>query len=454
MGATHTTRVLILGGGFGGLYAAMELEKTLGKSPGVEITLVNKENYFLFTPLLHEVAAGDLDVTHTVNPLRLLLRRARFFNGEVESIDLDRRRVVVSHGEQHHRHDMPYDHLLIALGAVTNFRDLPGEERAVTMKSLDDAIRLRNRLIELLEAADFDCVPGSRDPLMTVVVAGGGFAGVETIASINDFFRGALKHYPNVREEMIRLVLVHAGEFILPELGGALGAYARRKLGGRGVEVRTETTVTSYVDGVAALSDGTRIPAETLIWTAGITPNPMLAGLPCEKHLGRIVVNRFLEVPGYPGVWALGDCARVPDAAQGSSCPPTAQHALRQGRVAGRNIAARVRGGTPHPFAYSSIGALAAIGRRCGVARILGVNFSGFIAWWMWRTVYLGKLPRFEKKFRVALDWTLDLVFGKDLVQFQTHRAAPASRPARQSAAPEGMGAIVMGQEDERSSPE
>jgi len=450
MGATQTTRILILGGGFGGLYAALELEKALGSTPGVEITLVNRENYFLFTPLLHEVAASDLDVTHTVNPLRLLLKRTRFFNGEVESIDLEGRCVVATHGDGHHRHEMPFDHLLIALGSVTNFRDLPGEERAVTMKSLTDAIRLRNRLIELLEAADFDCLPGSRDPLMTVVVAGGGFAGVETIASVNDFFRAALRRYPHVREEMIRLVLVHAGDFILPELGEALGSYARGKLTARGIDVRTRTTVMSYVDGVAVLSDGTRIPAETLIWTAGITPNPILAGLPCAQDHGRIVVDRFLEVPGYPGVWALGDCARVPDEGD-RACPPTAQHALRQGRCAGRNIAARVSGGTPRPFVYSSIGALASIGRRCGVARIFGVNFSGFFAWWMWRTVYLGKLPRFEKKLRVALDWTLDLVFGKDLVQFETHRVEPVTRGDGEAAGAPPRGAVPALSEAEKT---
>ena len=451
MGAMQTTRILILGGGFGGLYGALALEKTLGKSPGIEITLVNKENYFLFTPLLHEVAASDLDVTHTVNPLRVLLKRARFFNGEVDSIDLDRKTVLVSHGEEHHRHRLPYDYLLIALGSVTNFHDLPGEENAVTMKSLDDAIRLRNRLIELLEAADYDCQSGSRDPLLSVVVAGGGFAGVETVASVNDFFRAALKRYPHVRNEMIRLVLVHAGEFILPELGEALGAYARGKLAGRGVEVRTCTTVTSYSDGVAVLSDGTRIPAATLIWTAGITPNPLLAALPCEKDHGRIVVDRFLEVPAYPGVWAVGDSARVPDEAQGSFCPPTAQHALRQGRVAARNIAARVSGGTPRPFVYRSLGALAAIGHRCGVARVFGMNFSGFFAWWMWRTVYLGKLPRFEKKLRVALDWTLDLVFGKDLVQFEAHRVGATARTDSRMNVGPAASPVAVSADDERA---
>jgi NADH dehydrogenase len=421
------TQVLILGGGFGGLYAALELEKTLAHDPDVEITLVNKENFFLFTPMLHEVAASDLDITHIVNPIRKLLKRVRFFDGDVESIDLRRKRVVVSHGSEHHDHELEYDHLLITLGSVTNFHNLPGEEKAITMKSLGDAIHLRNRLIENLEAADFECFPELREPLLTVVVAGGGFAGVETIASVNDFMREALKFYPHISEEMLRVVLVHSGSVILPELGEKLGVYAQRKLAERKVEIHTNSRVKSYVDSVVELNDGTKIKADILVWTAGTSPNPLLETLPCVRDRGRIVVNQFLEVEGFPGVWALGDCAVVTDPYTDKPCPPTAQHALRQGTVAGRNITAAVRGTPMKAFAFKTIGALATIGRRTGVARIFGVNFSGFIAWWMWRTIYLSKLPRFEKKLRVALDWTLDLIFTKDLVQFETLRAKAVS---------------------------
>ena len=427
MNDSEITRILILGGGFGGLYAAFELERTLGRTSGVQITLVNKENFFLFTPLLHEVAASDLDITHIVNPLRTLLRSIQFFDGDVESIDLLARRVSVSHGREHHHHDLSYDHLLIALGSVTNFRMLPGAEHAITMKTLGDAIHLRNRLIELLEAADFDCFPEAREPLLTVVVTGGGFAGVETVAAANDFLRDALRFYPNLKEHMLRIVLVHSGEVILPELGAKLGAYAQRKLAERGVEVRTCAKVESFLRNVVLLDDGTKLRTNTLVWTAGTSPNPILETLPCAKENGRIIVDDFLSVPGLPGVWALGDCACVPDATTGKRCPPTAQHALREGRCAGQNIAAAVRGTRKHPFRFKQIGALAAIGRRTGVARLFGVNFSGFVAWWMWRTIYLSKLPRFEKKFRVALDWTLDLIFGKDLVQFETLRARTVS---------------------------
>lgn len=421
-------RIVILGAGFGGLYTALELERTLARDPNVEVTLVNRENFFLFTPMLHEVAASDLDLTHIVNPVRKLLRRVRFFDGSVQSIDLPGRRIVVCHGSDEHSHELPFDHLVIGLGSITNFFNLPGlAERALTMKTLGDAITLRNRLIQQLEEADFECSAGARQHLLTVVVAGGGFAGVETIAGINDFLRDALRFYPHLSEELIRVVLVHPGPVILPELGEKLGRYAQKKLAEREVEIRVNTRVTGVSGDDVALSDGTVVKANTLIWTAGTSPNPLLGSLPCNKDRGRILTNEFMEVPGWPGVWALGDCALVPDPKTGKFYPPTAQHALRQGRVLARNITATVRGGRKKPFVFSTLGQLAAIGRRTGVANILGVNFSGFLAWWLWRTIYLSKLPRLEKKVRVALDWTLDLLFSKDLVQFMTVHAPTVS---------------------------
>ena len=422
------TRILILGGGFGGLYTALELEKRLLRQvqndSDVEITLVNRENFFLFTPMLHDVAASDLDITTIVNPIRKMLRRTHFFDGDVTAINLSKKIVTVSHGiDTSHPHDLEYDHLVLALGSVTNFYDIPGlEERALTMKSLGDALYLRNRLIEHLEEADFECCPALRQPLLTFVVAGGGFAGVETIAAINDFLREALKFYPHLTEDMLRIVLVEFAPAILPELGPELGVYARKKLEERKVEFRLNTKVTAFSEKGVKLSSGETIPTRTLIWTAGTAPNPLLAPLSCKKDRGRIAVNEFLEVSEWPGVWALGDCASVPDKKTGRPYPPTAQHALRQGKVLGHNIAAAVKGGPKKPFVFSTLGQLAAIGRRTGVAKILGVKFSGFIAWWLWRTIYLSKLPRIEKKLRVTLDWTLDLVFSKDLVQFMPLR--------------------------------
>ncbi len=428
MSNSRKKRILILGGGFAGLYAAMELEKTLARDPDVEVTLVNRENFFLFTPMLHEVAASDLDLTTIVNPVRKMLKRVNFFAAEVESIDLPRKQVVVSHGFDHHHHSLEYDHVVVGLGSITNFYNLPGlEQRALTMKSLGDAMALRNHLIAHLEEADSECCV-VKQPLLTFVVAGGGFAGVETVAGLNDFVRDALPSYPHLTERMLRVVLVHPGAVILPELGEKLGAYAQKKLGERGVEVRVNTSVKGVTERGVELSDGTMIHSNTLVWTAGISPNPLPQELPCKKERGRVVVNQLMEVVGWPGVWALGDCAAVPDSSTGKPYPPTAQHALRQGKVLAQNITADIRGEPKKPFVFSTIGQLAAIGKRTGVANILGVNFSGFIAWWLWRTIYLSKLPRFEKKLRVTLDWTLDLVFSKDIVQFLTVREVSISR--------------------------
>lgn len=424
------TKILILGGGFGGLYTALELEKIFGKDPEVEITLVNRENFFLFTPMLHEVAASDLDITAIVNPIRKMLRRTKFFNGEVISVDLAGKQVEVTHGiETDHGHWIAYDHLVLAMGSVTNFYGIPGlAERALTMKSLADAVALRTRLIEHLEEADFECCPALRQPLLTFVVAGGGFAGVETIAAINDFLHAALPCYAHLREEMLRVVLVEFTPAILPELGQELGDYARKKLAQRGIEFNLNTKVMGMSARGVELSSGETIPSRTLIWTAGTAPSPLLDSLSCAKDRGRIVVNEFLEVPAYPGVWALGDCASIPDKTTGQPYPPTAQHALRQGKILGQNIASAIQGGVKTPFEFKIIGQLAAIGRRTGVAKIFGFKFSGFIAWWLWRTIYLSKLPRLEKKLRVTLDWTLDLVFSKDIVQFMPLRSGGRSR--------------------------
>ena len=415
------TRVLILGGGFGGLYAALEFEKR--RDPDFEVTLISQENFFLFTPMLHEVAASDLDLTHIVNPIRKMLRHVRFFEGDVQSIDLAGHRVVISHGFDQHTHSLEYDHIVFALGSVTNFYNIPGlSERALRMKSLGDAMALRNRLIEHLEEADTECAAKDREPLLSFVVAGGGFAGVETIGSINDLLKEALPYYPALRAEMFRVVLVHPGDFILPELGEELGRYAGHKLAARGVEIRSNSKVKAVTPSEVELTDGTRIKSFTLVWTAGTSPHPLLNQLALPKERNRLKANASMEVEGCPGVWALGDCAMIPDG-KGGYQPPTAQHASREGKVLAHNIVASVRGEALTPFEFKTLGLLASIGRRTGVARILGFNFSGFIAWWLWRTIYLLKLPRAEKKLRVALDWTLDIFFSKDFVQYLHERS-------------------------------
>src|SRR6266478_1100340 len=284
------SRVLILGGGFSGLYAALEFERW--KNSDIEVTLVNRDNFFLFTPMLHEIAAIDLDIMNIIHPVRKMLRHVDFFAGDVESIDLEKRAVVVSHGFDHHTHTLEYDHLVLALGSITNFFKIPGlEARAFTMKSLGGAIQLRNRLIAHLEEADTECAAKEREALLTFVVAGGGFAGVETIASINDLLKEALPYYPNLRSEMIRVVLVDPGEFVLPELGEQLGRYAGRKLTERGVEIRPNTKIKAVTSSGVELSDGTHINTRTLVWTAGTAPNPAIDLLDCPKERGRLKVN-------------------------------------------------------------------------------------------------------------------------------------------------------------------
>jgi NADH dehydrogenase len=239
---------------------------------------------------------------------------------------------------------------------------------------------------------------------------------------MNDFLREAVRFFPHLREDMLRIVLVNAGKIILPELGEKLGTYAQRKLIEQKVEIHSNCKVTAVTDREVMLSDGTTVTTNTLVWTAGICPNSLLDTLPCTKTQGRVLVNENLEVPEWPGVWAFGDCAFVPDLKTGTSHPATAQHALREGKVAAQNILATVRGERKKPFLFTTLGRLAPIGKRTGVANILGVSFSGFMAWWLWRTIYLMKLPRFEKKVLVALDWTLDVLFSKDLVHFRTTR--------------------------------
>lgn len=429
---SRITRVVVLGGGFGGVYAALELERRLGSDPNVELTLIHRDNFFLFTPMLHEVAASDLDPVHIVNPLRKLLRKTRLFHGEVHKIDLDARTLVVSHGaDDGHEHVIEYDQLVVGLGSVTHTYGLPGvSERALTMKTLGDAFALRNRIVESLEEADFECCPRVRERMTTLVVAGGGFAGVETLAAIHDFAEEARPYYSGLRDARLRMVLVHSGDRLLPELSGELGEYARQLLEKRGVEVRLRTKVASLTDAGVQLSTGECIPARTLVWTAGTAPNPLLASLDIRKERGRIVVDEYLRAEARPGVWALGDCAHAPDG-RGGTCPPTAQHASRQGKLLARNLEATLRGRPMKPFRFRTLGQLASLGRRAGVAEILGMRFSGFAAWWLWRTVYLAKLPRFERKVRVALDWTLDLLFSKDLVHMPT---ASGSRAVARSA--------------------
>jgi NADH dehydrogenase len=373
--------------------------------------------------MLHEVASGDLYPGDIINPIRRVVRHIKFLEADVQAIDLSTRRVRCLGGLAKLTLEVEFDHLLVALGSETNFFDLPGVSKwAITMKRVIDATLLRNRMLALLEEASLQPDPIACRRVLTFVTAGGGFSGVETTGAVNDFVRDALRYYPELKEDSIRIVLIHPGEFLLPELGEKLGRYAERKLCERKVEVLKGVRVISYDGSLITLSNGQSIAAATLIWTAGIKASPAIEALPCRKERGRLAVNEFLAVPEFPGLWAVGDCAAVPNPKTGKSQPPTAQHGLREAQVAARNIEAAILGRPQKPFTFTTLGQLASIGHRTGVAMVFGAKFSGWPAWLMWRTIYLMKLPRLAKKLRVMTGWTLDLFFARDLEQIITLR--------------------------------
>lgn len=416
--AAAARRIVILGGGFGGISAVQRLEHLYARDPSVAMTLVSHSNYLLFTPMLAEVASSGLEAQHISAPVRAALFKTRFVRAGVEGVDCAGRTVTIRQTLTGPAEVIGYDHLVLALGAIPNFFNLPGlEEHAFTLKTLQDATRLRNHVITQLERADAEADPVERRRQLCFVVAGGGFAGTEMIAELFDLVHSVLRYYPNVDRRELRFVLVHSGERILPEISPALADYALRKLRARGIEFALKARVSGATEGAVRLGDN-QIVTSTIVWTAGNQPHPLLKTLPCERNRsGAVVADTTLRVKDLANVWAVGDCAQIPDMnAEGKFCPPTAQHALREGRIVADNIAATLRGTALTSFRFRTIGMLVALGHRTAVAEVWGLKFSGFLAWFMWRTVYLSKLPGLEKKVRVALDWTLDLFFPRDIV--------------------------------------
>ena len=421
-------RIVILGGGFAGMTTAECLERELQKDSSVSITLVSETNALLFTPMLAEVAGSSLEPSHISTPLRTTLHRTEFVRGRVTDIDVENRKVMLDAGmtgTESCQSELDYDHLVFALGAVSNYLGLSNVQRlAFDFKSLIDAIRIRNHVIDMFERADRERDPEARRPLLTFVIAGGGFAGVELAGALNDFARGILADYPNLSGKDVRVVLVHARERILPELSESLGRYAQEHMEMRGVEFRLNTRLTDAREGVVVLSNG-EIPADTLVWTAGTAPNPLVKTVPLEKDKrGALIVAQDLSVAGHAGVWALGDCAAVVDAKSGRPCPPTAQFAQREAATLARNIRATLEGRTTKGFHFDSLGALCVVGHQTACAELTvpfardkALRFSGLLAWFMWRSIYLGKLPGLERKIRVLTDWTVELFFPKDIVQ-------------------------------------
>jgi len=418
-------RIVILGGGFAGMKTAECLEQELRANASTLITLISETNALLFTPMLAEVAGSTLEPSHISTPLRSSLHRTEFIRGRVDTIDLENRKVVLASDSSTGALAVPYDQLVLALGSVSNYLGMANVEKlAFDFKSLVDAIRIRNRVIEMFERADREADAAERAALLGFVIAGGGFAGVELAGALNDFARGILADYPNLSPNELNIVLVHSRDRILPELSESLARYAQEKMEARGVKFRLKTRLQDARPGVVVVSDG-EICAQTLVWTAGTAPNPLLKSQPfeCDKR-GAIKVDFTLAVPGHPGVWALGDCAAVTDYKTDKRCPPTAQFAIRQAGTVAKNVAAQLRGKRLINFHFDSLGALCVVGHQTACAELSvpfarnrSVRFSGLLAWLMWRGIYLSKLPGIERKVRVLMDWTIELFFPRDIVQ-------------------------------------
>jgi NADH dehydrogenase len=424
------TRVVILGGGFAGVYTAKYLTEQLGRRADVQVELLSEENYFVFQPLLPEVAAGGIAATHVVNPIRELVPRARFRCCSVVNIDFERKCVRVSQGGGLELVEVPYDHLVFCLGKVTHFASMPGvAEHALAMKDLADAFRLRNHVVRCLELADIESDPELKRALLTFVVAGGGFSGVETIGELAELVSRSLKYFSHIDPKEIRFQLIHAQERILPEMPEPLSLAARQILERRGVEMLLGARVRAASPNAVYLHDGRALDTRTFVCTVGTAPNPIVQlalarGGFAQAQLNGRAISAFatdagLECTGRPGYWAVGDCAGIPSPTGQGLCPPTAQFAIREAKTCARNILASIAGKPKAVFAFRALGILASLGQRSAVAELFGLRMTGFLAWFAWRTVYLAKLPGLVRRLRVALDWTLDLFFPRDITQLQ-----------------------------------
>jgi NADH dehydrogenase len=406
--------VVIAGGGFGGAMAARELERIVPKQ-STRLTLVNDVNFMLYTPFLPEAAAGTLEPRHVVTPLREILDRTYLRLGAIDGHDPGARtvRLRTREGETE---DLPYDQLLLALGSVSRVLPVPGlEKHAIGFKTLADAIWLRNHVIETLEAANATDDAARRDELLSYVFVGGGYAGLEALAELQDFAADAIESYPRARLHGMRWMLVEAADRVLPEIDAELADYALRELRGRGIDIRLGTTLEEVAADSARLSTGEMLPTRTVVWTAGVAPNPSLRELsvPLDER-GRVPVDDHLRVKDMDSVWAIGDCAAAPGP-RGGLYPPTAQHAVREGPVVARNIAAELGIGTPEPFEYRGNASFVNLGRYKAVGRVGGLTFRGFPAWWMARTYHMSQIPGAARKVRAVIDWTASLPFRRDL---------------------------------------
>ncbi len=421
-------RIVVLGGGWGGVTTARHLERLCRSRTDVEITLVSRENFFVLTPLLFEACSGRLELRHCAQPIRAVLRRSRFVEAMVETVDVERRSVRALAAD--HRYDLPFDHLVVALGASTNEQLIPGSSNAFTFKTMADALVLRNHLIEQFERADAAPDQATRRGCLSVVVIGGGLVGVELLGELTAFADDILRFYPRLDRHDLRFWLFEAGPRILPEIDEKLATVAARVLTGRGADIRVATPVQLIEDGRVHLANE-MIEAATIVLAAGIVPSSVASGIAVARDTrGRIDVDETMRSRSHPHVWALGDCASIPGP-DGRPYPALAQHTLREGRRLAHNIHAVIEGRSPAPFLFQPLGTMASLGHTRAVALAFGVRLTGFPAWWMRRTYYLFQMPRWDRRLRIVLDWTVALFFRPDITKIglRVEREARINRP-------------------------
>ena len=408
-------RVLVIGGGVGGLAATRHLDRLFAGHPDVEVTLVSRDNFFLLSPLLFEACSGVLELRHCAQPIRPCLRRARFVEATVEEVDVERCsvRIVSAEGAEH---ELPYDHVILALGATTNMNLIQGSEHARTFKTVADALLLRNHVIERLERADVEGDARRRQQLLTFVVIGGGLVGVELLGELTAFIHEQLRYYSGIRREELRFALFEAGNRLIPESTGFVADYAEQVLRRRGAEIHVSTPVQAIEPCVVRWSSGS-VEADTIVLAAGIVPNGVAAAMGVERdRRGRVVTGGDMRSVSHPNVWAIGDCAAIPGP-DGKPYPALAQHAVREARAVARNVHRVLGRREPKPFVYRSLGTMAAFGQTRAAADVRGLELTGFFAWWMRRTYYLFQMPRWDTRVRIAVDWTVSLLFRPDLTK-------------------------------------
>ena len=419
---------MILGGGFAGVECARQLESKFGNDPEIELVMVSEDNFLLFTPMLPQVASGMIETRHIVFPIRTICKKTKFYEGRIKNIDPYGKLVTLWGTGDKRSISIHYDFLIIALGSETNFFGMADvEKNAYTMKTLYDAVVLRNRIIDMLEQAENETNPILRKSFLNFVVAGGGFAGIETAGELMDLLLDARKHYPTIRKEDLRVIVIEALPMILPGFNEKLAGFAKEKMTDRRIDIRLKTAITSF-DGNEVTTKLVQNPKDpidepiidvirtkTLIWTAGVTPVNTIKRSMFKTDKGKVITNDYLEVQDFPGVFAIGDCALFLDPETQRPFPPTAQIAEAQAKTAAKNLSALIKNSQKEKFVYHSKGQMAIIGKRSGIATFLGMNISGFWAWLIWRNVYLSKIPTFDKKFRVLLDWVIDLFFDRDI---------------------------------------